>query len=92
MTGVKFGATEELNLQKKCGNSNCILIREKKVFRVIYSEMLYPVKQDKNEGFLDRWICIVSNREKINEDLNCSQWVCELPRVNFLSHRASWVT
>ena len=48
MSAVKFSANEALNLQKKCGNSSWVLMGEKKKFRITYSEMLYPVKQEKN--------------------------------------------
>jgi hypothetical protein len=50
---VKSSANEVLNLQKKCGNSSWVLMGEKKEFRVTYSEMLHPVKQEKIYGYSD---------------------------------------
>jgi hypothetical protein len=49
MAIVKISATEKLTLHKKCGNSSWILIREKKEFRIIHSEMLYSIKRAKND-------------------------------------------
>jgi len=47
MGAVKFSANEAVNLQKKYGNSSWVLTGEKKEFKITYSKMLYPVKQEK---------------------------------------------